>query len=120
MVDQFTVQSKKCHQKDTEGCWIRFDLDQLFGEDHYKANILKQRDCRSPPQCHSYHRGSIASVCSHWHPDADAHQATHLHEDIKEFRKFENEKKKSKWAEADNPLFQTATTTVSNPTFTGE
>ncbi|KAI9527573.1 hypothetical protein NQZ68_028795 [Dissostichus eleginoides] len=40
--------------------------------------------------------------------------------DIKEFRTFENEKKKSKWAEADNPLFQTATTTVSNPTFTGE
>lgn len=43
MVDQSTIQSKKCHQKDSEGCWINFNLDQLVGEDNYKAEILKQR-----------------------------------------------------------------------------
>ncbi len=43
MVDQFTIASKQCQQKDTEGCWIKFKLDQLVGEDNYKAEILKQR-----------------------------------------------------------------------------
>lgn len=43
MVDQFTIQNKKCQQKDSEGCWIKFNLDQLIGEDNYQAEILKQR-----------------------------------------------------------------------------
>ncbi|KAK5889496.1 hypothetical protein CesoFtcFv8_015496 [Champsocephalus esox] len=120
MVDQFTVRSKKCHQKDTEGCWIRFDLDQLFGEDHYKANILKQRDCPKPPSVIAIIGGSIASVALIGILMLMLVKLLIYMKDIKEFRKFENEKKKSKWAEADNPLFQTATTTVSNPTFTGE
>ena len=42
-LDQFTIQSKKCRLKDTEGCWIKFNLEQLVGEDNYKAEILKQR-----------------------------------------------------------------------------
>lgn len=43
MVDQFPIASKQCHQKDTEGCWITFKLEQLVGEDYYKAEILKER-----------------------------------------------------------------------------
>uniref|UniRef100_A0A4W5KFW1 Integrin beta subunit cytoplasmic domain-containing protein n=1 Tax=Hucho hucho TaxID=62062 RepID=A0A4W5KFW1_9TELE len=40
--------------------------------------------------------------------------------DLKEYRRFENERKKVKWMPGDNPLFKNATTTVANPTFIGE
>nr|XP_057938901.1 integrin beta-2 [Doryrhamphus excisus] len=120
MVDQFTISSKQCQQKDTEGCWIHFKLDQLVGEDNYKAEILKQRDCPEPPSILAIIGGSIASVALIGILLLLLIKLLIYMKDLKEFRKFENEKKKSKWANADNPLFQNATTTVTNPTFTGE
>ncbi|XP_044073640.1 integrin beta-2 [Siniperca chuatsi] len=120
MVDQFTIQSKQCQQKDTEGCWIKFRLEQLVGEDNYRAEILKQRDCPEPPSVTAIIGGSIVSVALIGIILLMIIKLLIYIKDLKEWRKFENEKKKSKWAEADNPLFQNATTTVSNPTFTGE
>ncbi|KAM6955825.1 integrin beta-2 [Lycodopsis pacificus] len=120
MVDQSTIQSKKCQQKGSDGCWIKFNLDQLFGVDNYKAEILKQRDCPEPPSIIAIIGGSIASVALIGILLLMLIKLLLYMKDLKEFRKFENEKKKSKWAEADNPLFQNATTTVTNPTFTGE
>lgn len=43
MVDTFTLSSPLCKQKDSEGCWIEFKLQQLVGEDFYKAEVMKQR-----------------------------------------------------------------------------
>lgn len=43
MVDEFTISSKQCQQKDSQGCWIKFKLDQLVGEDNFKAEIVKER-----------------------------------------------------------------------------
>ncbi|XP_070770469.1 integrin beta-2 [Enoplosus armatus] len=120
MVDQFTIQSKQCQQKDTEGCWIKFKLEQLVGEDNYRAEILKQRDCPEPPSVIAIIGGSIASVALIGIVLLMIIKLLIYMKDLKEFKKFENEKKKSRWAEADNPLFQNATTTVANPTFTGE
>lgn len=120
MVDQSPQQGKKCHQKDTEGCWIKFNLEQLVGVDNYKAEIVKQRDCPEPPNVTAIIGGSIASVALIGILLLMLIKLLIYMKDLKEFRKFENEKKKSKWAEADNPLFQNATTTVTNPTFTGE
>ncbi|XP_059199071.1 integrin beta-2 [Centropristis striata] len=120
MVDQLPEQSKKCRQKDPENCWITFVLEQLVGEDNYKAEILKQRDCPEPPNVVAIIAGSVASVILIGLLLLMLLKLLFYMKDLKEFKKFENEKKKSKWAEADNPLFQDATTTVQNPTFTGE
>ncbi|XP_068428566.1 integrin beta-2 [Clinocottus analis] len=120
MVDQSTIQNKKCHQKGSDSCWIKFNLDQLVGEDNYKAEILNQRDCPEPPNVTAIIGGSLASVALIGILLLMLIKLLIYMKDLKEFRKFENERKKCKWAEADNPLFQNATTTVANPTFTGE
>lgn len=43
MVEHFTIAQKQCQLKDSESCWIKFRLDQLVGEDNYKAEIQKER-----------------------------------------------------------------------------
>lgn len=43
MVNQFTKLNQQCQQKDSEGCWVKFNLEQLVGDDNYRAEILKQR-----------------------------------------------------------------------------
>ncbi|XP_053184416.1 integrin beta-2 isoform X1 [Scomber japonicus] len=120
MVDRLTLSSKECKQKDSEGCWIKFKLDQLVGKDNYTAEIQKQKECPEPPSVTAIIGGSVAGVAVIGILLLMLLKLLIYMKDMKEWKKFENEKKKSKWAEADNPLFQDATTTVTNPTFTGE
>lgn len=42
-VDKFTIPGKECEQKDSEGCWIKFKMDQLVGKDNYAAEILSKK-----------------------------------------------------------------------------
>ncbi|XP_034550283.1 integrin beta-2 [Notolabrus celidotus] len=118
--DQFTTGIKQCQQKDSKGCWLKFKLLQLTGRDNYKAEILNERECPVPPSVIPIIAGSVASVALIGILLLMLIKLLLYFKDLKEFKKFENEKKKSKWAEADNPLFKNATTTVTNPTFTGE
>lgn len=34
---------KQCELKDSKGCWMKFSLDQLVGEDYYYAEIQNER-----------------------------------------------------------------------------
>ncbi|KAM3607771.1 uncharacterized protein V6R79_013611 [Siganus canaliculatus] len=120
-VDQFTLPSKQCEQKDSEGCWIKFKLEQLPGDDSYNAEILRQRDCPEPPNVVAIIGGSLSGVAVIGILLLMILKLLFYMKDLKDFKKFEDErKKKSKWANADNPLFQNATTKVDNPTYTGE
>ncbi|KAK7879523.1 hypothetical protein WMY93_033771 [Mugilogobius chulae] len=111
--------SRHCELKDSEGCWLRFKLQQLVGKDSYSATILEQRDC--PPSLVAIVAASVASVALIGVLLLMLVKLLLYMKDLKEFRKFENEKKKSAGPRsADNPLFKNATTTVTNPTFTGE
>lgn len=119
-VEEFHLQSKECRQKDSDGCWIRFKLEQLTGPDNYYAEILNKKECPEPPSVIAIIAGSLAGVAIIGILLLMLVKLMIHMKDLKEFKKFENEKKKSKWANGDNPLFQNPTTTVANPLFTGE
>ncbi|KAJ3592537.1 hypothetical protein NHX12_007664 [Muraenolepis orangiensis] len=120
LVDMFTLTKKSCKLKDSEGCWITFKMEQLVGEDNYWAEILRQRECPELPNIYAIVGGSIGGgAVIGLLVLLLIKLLVHL-KDKEEFKKFENEKSKSKWAKDDNPLFKNATTTVANPTFTGE
>ncbi|XP_034042449.1 integrin beta-2 [Thalassophryne amazonica] len=120
LVDTFTISTIQCHQKDSEGCWIRFRLEQLVGENNYEAEILRERDCPKPPSVATIIGGSLAGVALIGILLLMLIKLIIYIKDLKEYRKFETEQKRSKWADAINPMFQSATTNVKNPLFTGE
>ncbi|KAK6310193.1 hypothetical protein J4Q44_G00200740 [Coregonus suidteri] len=102
----------------TAGCF--FTIKQLDGEDNYSAQILKTRECPELPNIYAIIGGSIVVVAMIGFLILLLIKGLIHMNDLKEFRKFENEKKKSKWAKVENPLFTSATTTGLDPTFTGE
>ncbi|XP_041858022.1 integrin beta-2 isoform X2 [Melanotaenia boesemani] len=120
MVDNFFMSGKECRQKDSQGCWITFKLKQLVGQDNYEAEIQKQRECPEPPSIATIIGGSLAGVALIGIVLLMILKLLIYLKDLKEFKKFDNERKRAKWAQANNPLFQDATTTVANPMFTGE
>ncbi|XP_013881571.1 integrin beta-2 isoform X2 [Austrofundulus limnaeus] len=120
IVDKFSISGNECYQKDSEGCWIKFKLEQLVGEDNYFAEILEEKVCPEPPNVTAIIGGSIAAVAVIGILLLMLIKLLIHMKDLKEFKKFQNEQKKSKWAEADNPLFKNATTKTVNPMFTGE
>ncbi|CAL8370452.1 unnamed protein product [Arctogadus glacialis] len=120
IVDMFTMTKKPCKLKDSDGCWITFNMEQLVGVDNYRAEILRNKECPELPNLYAIVGGSIAGVAVIGLLIMLLIKLLIYLKDKEEFKKFESEKAKSKWAKADNPLFQNATTTVANPTFTGE
>ncbi|XP_071212100.1 integrin beta-2-like [Salvelinus alpinus] len=111
---------KPCDVRDVENCRVFFTIKQLDGEDKYTAQILKTRECPELPNIYAIIGGSIAAVALIGLVILLIIKALFYLNDLKEFRRFENEQKKGKWMPGDNPLFMNATTTVANPTFTGE
>lgn len=112
--------SRQCREKDSKNCWISFRMSQDDGEEMYTVTVDPKKECPEPPNIALIVGGTIAGVALIglvllliWR------LLTELF-DRREYRRFEKEKSKAKWNEADNPLFKSATTTVVNPRFDGQ
>ncbi|KFV67347.1 Integrin beta-2, partial [Dryobates pubescens] len=109
--------SSHCREKDSQNCWISFHMVQEDGNEIYTVTVDPDKECPEPPNIALIVGSSVAGVALIglvllliWR------LLTELF-DRREFRRFEKEKSKAKWNDADNPLFKSATTTVVNPRF---
>ncbi|XP_035249397.1 integrin beta-2 [Anguilla anguilla] len=116
VVDQLTAK-KPCREKDSKNCFIVFSMKELDGIDKYEVLIQKEKECPKPPNVAAIAGGALAGVALIGLLALLLIKALLYMKDLKEFRKFENEKQKAKWSNAENPLFKTATTTIQNPNF---
>ncbi|XP_021254422.1 integrin beta-2 isoform X1 [Numida meleagris] len=112
--------SRQCKEKDSENCWISFYMAQDDGEEIYTVTVDPKKECPEPPNVALIVGSTIAGVALIgllllliWRLLTEIF-------DRREYRRFEKEKSKAKWNEADNPLFKSATTTVMNPRFDGQ
>ncbi|KAH0621752.1 hypothetical protein JD844_023371 [Phrynosoma platyrhinos] len=117
--DNVISKSKLCKEKDSQNCWIYYSISQMDGE-KYSVTINPNKECPEPPNVGAIVGGTIAGIALIgllllliWR------LLTELI-DRKEYHRFEKEKSKAKWNDADNPLFKSATTTVVNPRFNGQ
>ncbi|KAM9487418.1 integrin beta-2 [Clarias gariepinus] len=111
---------KNCQVKDSEGCWMSFSMTRLDGFDKYTVKVLENRECPEGPNVPLIVGGSLAGVALIGLLLLILIKALFYFKDLKEWKRFEKEMQRSKWAQADNPLFKEATTTVANPVFTGD
>ncbi|XP_015275238.1 PREDICTED: integrin beta-2 [Gekko japonicus] len=112
--------SKACREKDSQNCWISYKMFQEDGEEQYLVEVNPEKECPEPPNIAAIVGGIIAGVALIglllliiWR------FVTELI-DRREYRRFETEKARAKWNDADNPLFKSATTTVVNPRFNSQ
>ncbi|CAF95982.1 unnamed protein product, partial [Tetraodon nigroviridis] len=104
-VDRFTGESKQCELKDSEGCWIKFSLEQIVGPDDYYARIQSERVCPEPLNTNAIIGGSIALVALIGILVLMVIKLLIWMNDRKEYKKFEKEQKKAKWND-DMALYQ--------------
>ncbi|XP_078085091.1 integrin beta-2-like isoform X2 [Mustelus asterias] len=119
MVDELNDKDA-CKEKDSMNCWMSFLMKEREGISQYDVIIKKTTECPQPPNIIAIVAGGVGGVLLIglailliWK------LVTELY-DRREYKKFEKEKARSKWNDADNPLFKKATTTVMNPNFDGE
>ncbi|XP_055463035.1 integrin beta-2 [Psammomys obesus] len=105
-----------CTERDSEGCWMNYTMQQKDGWDRYDIHVEDIRVCVKGPNVAAIVGGTVVGVVLIGVLLLVIWKAlTHL-TDLREYRRFEKEKLKSQWNN-DNPLFKSATTTVMNPRF---
>lgn len=108
--------TRRCRERDSEGCWLNYTLWQQDGVDKYSVLVDEQRECPEGPNVAAIVGGTVAGVVLIGVLLLVIWKAlTHL-SDLREYKRFEKEKLKSQWNN-ENPLFKSATTTVMNPKF---
>ncbi|NWZ33033.1 ITB2 protein, partial [Brachypodius atriceps] len=109
---------RKCREKDSQNCWMSFIMVQEDGQEMYTIIVDPDRECPEPPNVPLIVGGTIAGVFFIGVLVLVIWRFLMELLDRREYRRFEKEKTKAKWNDADNPLFKSATTTVVNPRFT--
>ncbi|XP_056321847.1 integrin beta-2 [Danio aesculapii] len=108
-----------CRVKDKEGCWMAFTMTEEPGFDRYFVSVLKDRECPEGPNIIAIVGGSLAGVALIGLLMLLIIKGVLYASDLREWRRFEKDRKHEKTS-GTNPLFQNATTTVQNPTFSGD
>ncbi|XP_026127046.1 integrin beta-2-like [Carassius auratus] len=108
-----------CRVKDKEGCWMIFAMTEQRGFDKYFVRVLKDRECPEGPNIGGIVGGSLAGVALIGLLILLIIKAVLYASDLREWKRFEKDRKHEKTS-GTNPLFQNATTTIQNPTFSGD
>ncbi|XP_059418463.1 integrin beta-2 [Carassius carassius] len=108
-----------CRVKDKLGCWMSFTMTEQLGFDKYFVSVLKDRECPEGPNIAAIVGGSLAAVALIGLLILLIVKAVLYASDLREWKRFEKDRKHEKTS-GTNPLFQNATTTVQNPTFSGD
>nr|XP_003823870.1 integrin beta-2 [Pan paniscus] len=110
------VKGRTCKERDSEGCWVAYTLEQQDGMDRYLIYVDESRECVAGPNIAAIVGGTVAGIVLIGILLLVIWKALIHLSDLREYRRFEKEKLKSQWNN-DNPLFKSATTTVMNPKF---
>ncbi|NXO25698.1 ITB2 protein, partial [Cisticola juncidis] len=108
---------RKCREKDSQNCWMSFRMVQEDGKEMYTVIVDPDRECPQPPNVPLIVGSTVAGVFLIGILVLVIWRFLMELLDRREYRRFEKEKTKAKWNDADNPLFKSATTTVVNPRF---
>uniref|UniRef100_A0AAY4CHJ3 Integrin beta n=1 Tax=Denticeps clupeoides TaxID=299321 RepID=A0AAY4CHJ3_9TELE len=103
VVDRLTLstEAKKCEVKDSKNCWMDFTMEELQGFDNYSVEVLREQRCPEPPNIVAIVAGSVAGVALIGLLILLIIKALIYIKDAKEWKNFQNEKKKSKWTNYD-------------------
>uniref|UniRef100_A0A8C3DRY9 Integrin beta n=1 Tax=Corvus moneduloides TaxID=1196302 RepID=A0A8C3DRY9_CORMO len=115
---EVSINDRKCREKDSQNCWMSFRMVQEDGKEIYTIIVDPDRECPQPPNVPLIVGSTIAGVFLIGVLILVIWRLLMELLDRREYRRFEKEKTKAKWNDADNPLFKSATTTVVNPRFT--
>uniref|UniRef100_A0A2I3G637 Integrin beta n=1 Tax=Nomascus leucogenys TaxID=61853 RepID=A0A2I3G637_NOMLE len=110
------VKGRTCKERDSEGCWVTYTLEQQDGMGRYLIYVDESRECVAGPNIAAIVGGTVAGIVLIGILLLVIWKALIHLSDLREYRRFEKEKLKSQWNN-DNPLFKSATTTVMNPKF---
>lgn len=94
-------------------------MTEQEGFDKYTINVLEKRECPEGPNIAAIVGGSLAGVALIGLLILLIVKACLYASDLKEWRRFEKDRKQERFA-GSNPLFKDATTTVQNPVFSGD
>ncbi|KAL4660205.1 integrin beta-2-like isoform X1 [Arapaima gigas] len=111
--------NKTCKERDSEGCWMMFSMEELDGFNNYSAKILDKRECPEPPNIGAIIGAAFAGVALIGLLIVLIIKAVFHYHYLQEYKKFEQEKSRATWSDNVSPMYKAATTTVLNPNYTG-
>lgn len=102
-----------CHVRDDDYCFIHF----AYNYDTEEVRVQRTKECRKPVDVKLIVLGVVIGILVVGLLALLAWKAVVTVHDRREFARFQEEFKKSRWNVQLNPIYRDATTTYKNPTF---